>query len=93
MACHQRRIEVCELFESWQTGISFCPSSIAALYEHIPWISYYTKMLPWASKDVKQMRKMGFSRTEQRYNQGSTTRDLFYYLVGTSAVVSGVVSV
>ncbi|KAJ3525055.1 hypothetical protein NM688_g8461 [Phlebia brevispora] len=53
---------------------------VAVLYEHAPWISYYTAMFPWVGNDLKTMRKMGFARTEQRYQQGSTTRDLFYYL-------------
>ena len=44
-------------------------------------MSYYVKLLPWAGKEIKGMRKMGFARTEQRYQQGSATKDLFYYLV------------
>ena len=51
------------------------------LYEHAPWISYYVRMLPWAGRDLKLMRKMGFARAEQRYTQGSSAKDLFYYLV------------
>ena len=38
-------------------------------------------MLPWAAKDLRDMRKMAFDRAEQRYSEGSKTKDLFYYLV------------
>lgn len=30
------------------------------------------------------MRAMGFAYTERRYTSGSTSKDLFYYLVGTA---------
>lgn len=58
--------------------------SIAVIYEHVPWISYYVKLLPWAGKDLKMMLKLAFDRAAQRYNQGSSAKDLFYYLVRPS---------
>ena len=55
---------------------------MASLYEHVPWLAYYVKhLLPWAAKDVRVMRKLGFDKTELRLSQGSKTKDLFYYLV------------
>ena len=54
---------------------------IAFMYEHVPWLSYYAKKLPGAGSDVKQMRAMAFGQTEKRYAAGTTSRDLFYYLV------------
>ena len=62
------------------------------LYEHAPWISYYVRMLPWAGRDLKLMRKMGFARAEQRYTQGSSAKDLFYYLVRYSNLLAASVS-
>lgn len=58
--------------------------SIMAIYGEIPWLSYYTRFIPPATRDVKRVRQMAFSRTEKRYATGSTTRDLFYYLVRAS---------
>lgn len=56
-------------------------SSIAIIYEHVPWLSFYTRHLPNVGKDLIGFRNMGISRTAARYKQGSTTKDLFYYLV------------
>ncbi|PSS01016.1 hypothetical protein PHLCEN_2v4082 [Hermanssonia centrifuga] len=53
---------------------------IGVIYEHIPWLSYYTKKIPGVGEDLKKMRTLGFARTDQRYKSGSTAKDLFYYL-------------
>ncbi|GJE89584.1 cytochrome P450 [Phanerochaete sordida] len=54
--------------------------SVSAVYGEIPWISYYAAMSPRLGKDLKSMRQMAFSRAAQRYDSGSTAKDLFYYL-------------
>ena len=68
----------CFVRAHWLTTI-LC--RIAFMYEHVPWLSYYAKKLPGAGSDVKQMRAMAFGQTEKRYATGTTSRDLFYYLV------------
>lgn len=88
MVCCEVGTEVsCEftnlLLRTKLTGIR-----VAFIYEHIPWLSYYTKRLPGFGEDVKSMRAMGFARTEQRYTSGSTSRDLFYFLVGIFFLIS-----
>ncbi|EKM51676.1 uncharacterized protein PHACADRAFT_212308 [Phanerochaete carnosa HHB-10118-sp] len=50
------------------------------VYEHMPWLSYYGKMLPGGVDAIKKMHAMAFSQTEKRYASGSTSRDLFYFL-------------
>ncbi|KIP08940.1 hypothetical protein PHLGIDRAFT_68457 [Phlebiopsis gigantea 11061_1 CR5-6] len=52
----------------------------AFVYEHLPWLSYYTRHLPGFGKDVKMMRAMGMAQTEKRYHRGSSSKDLFYFL-------------
>lgn len=54
--------------------------NVGAVYEHIPWLSWYTKHIPGAGEDLKQMRNMAMARAGKRYESGSTSRDLFYYL-------------
>ena len=60
------------------------PPRAAFVYEHLPWLSYYTRHLPGFGGDVKLMRAMGMAQTEKRYNRGSTSKDLFYFLVSPS---------
>ena len=80
---------------SCSSAPSACPNaflSIAVVYEHVPWLSYYARLLPWAGKDLKTMRKMAFDRAALRYTQGSSAKDLFYYLVRPSPTVSDLLS-
>ncbi|KAJ3546904.1 hypothetical protein NM688_g5462 [Phlebia brevispora] len=53
---------------------------ITQVYDHVPWISHYTKNIPTIGKKHKTFRSMAISRTAERYKHGSTTKDLFYYL-------------
>ncbi|THG95018.1 hypothetical protein EW026_g6557 [Hermanssonia centrifuga] len=53
---------------------------IAQVYEHVPWLSYYTRHIPNASTELKQFRAMALNRTIERYKNGAMTKDLFYYL-------------
>nr|BAL05078.1 cytochrome P450 [Phanerodontia chrysosporium] len=48
--------------------------------EHVPWVAYYAKKIPSVVRKVSEMRGMGISRAKMRYQQGSTSKDLFYYL-------------
>ncbi|EKM49557.1 uncharacterized protein PHACADRAFT_131233 [Phanerochaete carnosa HHB-10118-sp] len=55
-------------------------TKVCFVYEHVPWLSYYVKKLPRGVEAIKKMRALAFSQAEKRYNSGSTSRDLFYYL-------------
>ena len=46
---------------------------------HIPWILPFLKHIP--NKDLKEMQRMGASYARERTKAGSTTKDLFYFLV------------
>ncbi|KAJ3555926.1 hypothetical protein NM688_g2310 [Phlebia brevispora] len=54
--------------------------SIAVTYEHLPWLSYYTKNFPTLIRSLSRLRREAHERTMQRYNRGSRAKDLFYYL-------------
>ncbi|KAI0345507.1 cytochrome P450 [Trametopsis cervina] len=53
---------------------------IAVMYEHVPWLSYYTKRVPNVGNDLVELHKVAFERTAKRYENGSSTKDLFYFL-------------
>ncbi|KAI0699707.1 cytochrome P450 [Cytidiella melzeri] len=53
---------------------------IGQVYEHIPWLSYYTRYIPGVAEELKRFRAFCYQRSEQRFRAGSTTKDLFYYL-------------
>lgn len=55
--------------------------SVQPVYEQIPWITYYLKMIPGATDT--QFREFCFDRGTKRYARGATVKDLFYYLVRT----------
>ena len=57
------------------------------LYYNVPWLAHFAKRLPLAA-EVKQMRKFILERTAERYKNGATTKDLFYYLVSIYATCS-----
>ncbi|EKM51985.1 uncharacterized protein PHACADRAFT_212598 [Phanerochaete carnosa HHB-10118-sp] len=48
--------------------------------EHVPWIAYYAKKVSSVVRKALELSYMGDSRAQQRYQQGSTSKDLFYYL-------------
>ena len=56
--------------------------SVQPVYEQIPWITYYLKMIPGATDT--QFREFCFDRGTKRYARGATVKDLFYYLVRAS---------
>lgn len=56
-------------------------TSTAMRFEHIPWLSYYVAQVPALTRDLSKMRALSFNRSAVRYQSGSTTKDLFYYLV------------
>ncbi|CAL1706398.1 unnamed protein product [Somion occarium] len=49
-------------------------------FEHIPWVTYWVQKLGIASGAVKKQRAFSLARADERYQQGSKTKDLFYYL-------------
>lgn len=51
------------------------------IYEHVPWLAYYARHLPFVAQDTKKFRKFCMERGTNRYRQGSKEKDLFYYLV------------
>ena len=55
--------------------------STAVIYEHVPWLGYYTRNFPSLITNLIKLRHMAANRTTQRYNSGSKVKDLFYYLV------------
>ncbi|KAJ3478916.1 hypothetical protein NLI96_g9421 [Meripilus lineatus] len=54
--------------------------SLGIIFEHLPWLSRLVRGLPGVGEDTKRMRSMGIRRAEERMKQGSTVKDLFYYL-------------
>ena len=60
---------------------SFSHNSTAVLYEHVPWLGYYTRNFPTLIRTLIRLRQMAAARTTARYNNGSKVKDLFYYLV------------
>lgn len=50
------------------------------LFEHIPWLGYWMRHFPQLATATKQYRAMCFQRGMQRYQDGSSQKDLFYYL-------------
>ncbi|KAI0688711.1 cytochrome P450 [Cytidiella melzeri] len=53
---------------------------IAVIYEHVPWLSFYTRHLPNIGKALVELRRMAYERTAKRYQNGSSTKDLFFFL-------------
>lgn len=50
--------------------------------ENLPWLSWYAKKaLVLGTGKARALESMGIARAKQRYARGSTTKDLFYYLV------------
>lgn len=62
-------------------NIAYTSCSTAVTYEHLPWLSYYTRNFPVLISTLARLRQTAYERTVQRYNHGSTVKDLFYYLV------------
>ena len=59
--------------------------SSGVIFEHLSWVSYYAKHIPALVRNVLTLRRLGISRAQQRYQQGSTSKDLFYYLVSRAS--------
>ncbi|GJE86759.1 cytochrome P450 [Phanerochaete sordida] len=54
--------------------------STAVPFEHVPWLSHYISHFPSMIRSLTKLRTLAFGRSQTRYNKGSNTRDLFYYL-------------
>ena len=50
----------------------------------MPWLSYYTMKLPAIGQNLNHLRTMAINRTAERYKNGSSLKDIFYYLVSMS---------
>ncbi|THG99327.1 hypothetical protein EW026_g3001 [Hermanssonia centrifuga] len=50
------------------------------IYDHLPWLPHFVKLLPGGAGDIRKMRGTFLKRTASRFNAGSKTKDLFYYL-------------
>ncbi|KAI0075130.1 high nitrogen upregulated cytochrome P450 monooxygenase 2 [Panus rudis PR-1116 ss-1] len=50
------------------------------IFEHIPWITHYVAKIPKIADQIRKQREFAISKARQRYQQGSKTKDLFYYL-------------
>ncbi len=48
---------------------------------HVPWLGVYLGYIPPAVSQLKRLLSRGEELAAQRLAQGSTTRDLFHYLV------------
>lgn len=84
--------ELLDLLRGHAVSCSLRYNSVGSLFGEIPWVSYYLRYLPFAAQDPKRMREMAFARAEQRYTSGSTSKDLFYYLVSFSPAPSATYS-
>ena len=49
----------------------------------LPWLGIYMGYIPGAAGPVNKLLEYGRKQTIQRLARGSTTRDLFHYLVST----------
>lgn len=54
--------------------------STAVPFEHVPWLSHYILHFPALIRSLTDLRALAFGRSKLRYERGSTTKDLFYYL-------------
>ena len=59
------------------------------VFEQIPWLSYYIKKIPYTGKRYMSLRSMATARAAERFQKGSTTKDIFYYLVCQLVHLSG----
>jgi hypothetical protein len=67
---------------SWlQNVLMPLPFRVAHIYEQVPWLAYYVGYIPSAGEDNKVMRTMCIAQTERRIAAGTTSKDLFYFLV------------
>ena len=55
--------------------------SLALLFEHVPWLPYIVEQMPGIGRMLDYMRSLGINRAKVRFENGSKTKDLFYYLV------------
>lgn len=55
------------------------------LYEHLPWVPRVLKCIPGGGKTVRSMRAIGLNRANARFENGSKSKDLFYYLVSKNS--------
>lgn len=67
----------------WCAANSLLYTSMAIVFEHMPWLAPFAKRVPGFGHNLKSLRAMALERTTQRYTNGSDCKDLFYYLVST----------
>lgn len=77
---------MCLQFPASLTDVLMLLLSAGTLYEHVPWLARFAKAIPGMAEDIKRMRKMGLQRAATRTKRGSTTKDVFYYLVRAAQV-------
>ena len=56
--------------------------SVALFLGHVPWLEPYFAAIPFVGADKKAFAKFCLSRGAIRREQGSTSKDVFYHLVG-----------
>lgn len=62
------------------------------MYDHIPWLPHFSKHIPGAGRDLKRFREAAIQRASERYDASATSKDLFYYLVCSSACIPKLVA-
>lgn len=84
------RRALCELLSV--SHISNGQISLAALASpgtflaQVPWLGVYISYIPFAVKSLNTMLMHGQTNAMRRLQRGSTTRDLFHYLVRLSTM-------
>ncbi|KAI0337448.1 cytochrome P450 [Trametopsis cervina] len=61
--------------EALKDGMRF-----AVMFEHVPWLSFYTRHIPALGAALKRLRSAAYERTVLRYQEGTATKDLFFFL-------------
>ncbi len=63
-------------------------SSSAFLLEQVNWLPFVLNHIPKFRNRVQRMRYMGINRAKSRFEAGAETKDLFYFLVRQSRLLS-----
>lgn len=51
------------------------------IFEHLPWLAGYAYKIPVIGRATRTVRETGRRKAQHRTKNGSTVKDLFYYLV------------
>ena len=75
----------CQLFNE----VDELVSRTALVYEQMPWLMHYTQMMPsfGQQQNLNQLYAIAMNRTMERYKDGSSSKDILYYLVSVERIL------